>query len=241
MTIDPRRDADRESSPAQIHSTEAVRQVRFSFWGRLFATPRRLYDWVLGFASSRHSGRALAVFSFAESSFFPVPPDVLLMPLALGRPDRWLYFATVCTVASVVGGIAGYVIGHLAWAGISDFVYGLNLPTLTQANFDRVAALFERYDFWVVFAAGLTPIPYKVVTISAGAFALSPAVSQPLAYFLIFVAASFVGRGARFYFVAWLCARFGVKVLPFVDRYFGWLTFAFLVLLAGGFYAIRML
>lgn len=240
MAADPPRAGQGEPPPGK-HGAEAVRGIRFNFWGRLLATPRRLYDWVLGFAHSRHSGKALAAFSFAESSFFPVPPDVLLMPLALGRPDRWFYFATVCTVASVLGGVAGYAIGYLAWAGIADFVYGLHLPTLTQANFDRVATLFERYDFWVVFAAGLTPIPYKVVTISAGAFALSPAVTQPVAYFVIFVVASFVGRGARFFLVSWLCARFGVKVLPFIDKYFGWLTLAFLALLAGGFYAIRFL
>lgn len=240
MAAEPPRSGP-QAQPAGEGGTKAVSQVRFSFWGRLLAAPRRLYDWVLGFANSRHSGKALAAISFAESSFFPVPPDVLLMPLALGRPDRWVYFATVCTIASVLGGVAGYVIGYLAWAGIADLVYGLGLPTLTQANFDRVAALFERYDFWVVFAAGLTPIPYKVVTISAGAFALSPAVTQPVGYFMIFVAASFVGRGGRFYLVAWLCARFGVKVLPFIDKYFGWLTIAFLALLAGGFYAVRFL
>jgi membrane protein YqaA with SNARE-associated domain len=240
MAAEPRHEDAGRSAPAGS-GAEAVRRIEFSFWGRLLATPRRLYDWVLGFANSRHSGKALGVFSFVESSFFPVPPDVLLMPLALGRPDRWLYFATVCTVASVLGGVAGYAIGYYAWAAIADFVYGLGLPTLTQANFDRVAALFERYDFWVVFAAGLTPIPYKVVTISAGAFALSPAVAQPVAYFAIFVVASFVGRGSRFFLVAWLCARFGVKVLPFIDKYFGWLTFAFLALLAGGFYALRLL
>jgi membrane protein YqaA with SNARE-associated domain len=215
--------------------------LRFTFGGRVLAAPRRLYDWVLSFAHSRHSDKALAGFSFAESSFFPVPPDVLLMPLALGRPDRWLRFATVCTVASVVGGVFGFAIGYTAWAGIAESVYGLGLPGFTPADFDRVAALFDRYDFWIVFAAGLTPIPYKIVTISAGALALSPAVAHPLAYFTMFVFASFVGRGTRFFLVAWLCAHFGPHVLPFIDRHFGWLTAAFVALLAGGFYLVNLL
>lgn len=240
MAPDPLRGSTQGTPPAP-GGKGADRGVPPGFWSRLCTSPRRLYAWVLGFANSRRSGAALAVFSFAESSFFPVPPDVLLVPLALGRPDRWLYFATVCTAASVLGGVAGYAIGYGAWTVIAESVYALGLPTLTPANFDRVAELFARYDFWVVFAAGLTPIPYKVVTISAGAFALSPAVAQPLAYFAVFVGASFVGRGARFYLVAWLCARHGVRALPFIDRHFGWLTFAFLALLVGGFYVFSMI
>lgn len=212
-----------------------------SFWSRLVSTPRRLYDWVLGFASSPHSERALFGLSFAESSFFPIPPDALLMPLVLGKPDKWFRFATYCTVASVLGGIAGYVIGYTIWAGIAERVYGLHIPGLNVANFDKFAALFEKYDFWIILAAGFTPIPYKVATISAGAFALSPAVQNPLAYFLIFVVASFIGRASRFYLVALFCRHFGPGVLPFIDRHFGWLSFAFVALLAFGFYVLKML
>lgn len=229
----------KKNAPVQPRRRKTDRP--YGAWTSIIRAPRRLYDWVLSFAHSPNSERALFGLSFAESSFFPVPPDVLLMPLVLGKPSKWLRFATWCTAASVLGGIAGYLIGYTVWAGIAQAVYGLHLPGLSQANFDKVAVLFEKYDFWIVFAAGFTPIPYKVITISAGALALSPAVAHPWAYFGIFVVASFVGRAGRFYLVAWFCQKYGKGVLPFIDRYFGWLSLAFVALLAGGFALLKLL
>jgi membrane protein YqaA with SNARE-associated domain len=202
--------------------------------------PRRLYDWVLGFAHSRHSERALFTLSFAESSFFPIPPDVLLMPLVLGRPTRWLRLATICTVASVLGGIAGFAIGYGLWHEIGDFVFGLHLPSLTPENFDKVARYYEQYNFWIVFTAGLTPIPYKVITISAGIFGLSDQVTSRAGFFAMFVLASALGRASRFYAVSWLCHRFGPGVMPFIDKHFNWLSLLFVVLLLGGFVALKL-
>jgi membrane protein YqaA with SNARE-associated domain len=203
--------------------------------------PRRLYDWVLGFAHSAHSERALFGLSMAESSFFPIPPDVLLMPLVLSRPDRWLRLATICTLASVLGGIAGFLIGYGLWHEIGPFVLSLGLPSLNQANFDKVAGYYDHYNFWIVFTAGLTPIPYKVITISAGIFALSPKVESVGSFFALFVLASVLGRASRFYAVAWLCHRYGAKVLPLVDRHFNWLSLLFVALLLGGFGALKLL
>jgi len=202
--------------------------------------PRRLYDWVLGFAHSRHSERALFMLSFAESSFFPIPPDVLLMPLVLGRPTRWLRLATICTVASVLGGIAGFAIGYGLWHEIGAFVFSLHLPSLTPENFDKVARYYEQYNFWIVFTAGLTPIPYKVITISAGIFALSDQVSSRAGFFAMFVLASALGRASRFYAVSWLCHRFGPGVMPFIDKHFNWLSLLFVVLLVGGFAVLKL-
>lgn len=202
--------------------------------------PRRLYDWVLGFAHSPHSERALFGLSFAESSFFPIPPDVLLMPLVLGRPARWARLATICTVASVLGGIAGYAIGYGLWHEIGDFVFNLHLPSLTRENFDKVARYYEDYNFWIVFTAGLTPIPYKVITISAGIFALSDQVTNKPGFFAMFVLASVLGRASRFYAVSWLCHRYGPGVMPFIDRHFNWLSLLFVVLLVGGFVVLKL-
>jgi membrane protein YqaA with SNARE-associated domain len=216
-------------------------QASAGLGSRLMQLPRRLYFWVLGFAHSPHSERALFGLAFAESSFFPIPPDALLIPLVLGKPGKWLRFAGFCTLASVLGGVFGFGIGYWVWSAVSEAVFAMHLPGLSPEKFEIVAALFRRYDFWIVFAAGFTPIPYKVITISAGLMAVSPAVGQPLAYFGVFLLASAIGRGARFYLVAWLCRKWGPPVLPFIDKYFGWLTLAFLVLLAGGFYALRFL
>src|SRR5687768_5517766 len=134
-----------ESTPVAAHAPAVPQSSRVVPWWNV---PRRLYDWVLHFAHSPHSERALFGLSFAESSFFPIPPDVLLMPLVLGRPARWLRLATICTVASVLGGIAGFAIGYGLWHEIGDFVFSLNLPSLTQENFDRVAKYYEEYNFW---------------------------------------------------------------------------------------------
>lgn len=193
---------------------------------------KRLYDWVLHFAHTKHSMFALFCLSFAESSFFPVPPDVLLAPLALGAPKKWLRFATVCTIASVLGGILGYIIGLGLWQAIDQWVFThLGSLGFTQKNFDTFKNLYDKYDFWIVFTAGFTPLPYKVCTISAGVAKI---------FFPGFIIASTISRAARFFMVAGLFRWKGEAIKPFIDKYFNLLTLVFMLLLIGGFMAIKL-
>lgn len=192
---------------------------------------RRLYDWVLSWAHTPYGVPALGVLSFAEASFFPIPPDPLLMALCLGAPRRSFWFATWGTVASVAGGIVGYLLGWGAWSLVGDFFLAW-VPGVTPEAFAGVQALYDRWNFWAVFLAGLTPIPYKVFTLSAGVFAIQ---------FPIFVAASVLSRGLRFFLVAGLIWRFGPPMSRFIDRYFNLLTLAFGILLALGFVVVGWL
>lgn len=192
---------------------------------------RRLYDWVLHWAFTPYGAWALFILAFAESSFFPVPPDPLLMALCLGAPAKSLRFAGIATLASVVGGIAGYAIGAGIW-GAADTFFFTYVPGVSPESFERVRLLYEQYDFWAVFAAGLSPIPYKVFTISSGVFGIN---------LLIFAVASLLSRGLRFFLVAGLIYRYGKPVSRFIDRYFDLLSFLFVVLLVGGFLVIEFL
>ena len=196
---------------------------------------RRLYDWVLHWAETPYGAPALAALSFAESSFFPVPPDVLLMPLVLGNRKKWVTFALCCSVASVFGGILGYAIGMTVWSQIDQTVFSWHLPGISPENFAKATNWYEQYNFWIVFTAGFTPLPYKVITISAGMFFKDLGVSP----FLMFLVASTVSRSARFFLVAGLMGRFGPRLLPFLDKYFNLLCVVFMILLVGGFYAIK--
>lgn len=192
---------------------------------------RRLYNWVIHFANTRHGITALFCLSFAESSFFPVPPDVLLGPLALGAPKKWFRFALACSIASVLGGILGYCIGMFLWSLIGDWAYAhLGGIGLTEANFARFQAAYDKWDFWIVFTCGFTPLPYKVCTISAGVAKIN---------FFGFLVASTVSRSARFFIVAGLMGWKGEKIRPFVEKYFNWLSLAFVLLLIGGFLVIK--
>lgn len=199
---------------------------------------RRLYDWVLHWAQTPYGSPALFVLAFAESSFFPVPPDVLLAPLTLGNRRKWAKFALSCSLASVCGGIFGYAIGHWLWwggpgvySGLAEFCF-THIPGLTTEHFDKAKAGYDKYSFLIVFMAGFTPLPYKVITISAGAFDID---------FWMFLLASTVGRSARFFLVAGLFGRYGETIKPFVDKYFNWLCLLFMVLLVGGFLALKYL
>lgn len=196
---------------------------------------RRLYDWVLHWADTPYGGPALAALSFAESSFFPIPPDVLLMPLVLGNRKKWVTFALCCSVASVFGGILGYAIGMTVWSQIDQTVFSWHLPGISPENFAKATNWYEQYNFWIVFTAGFTPLPYKVFTISAGMF-FKDLGGNP---FLMFLVASTVSRSARFFLVAGLMGRFGPRISPFLDKYFNLLCVVFVILLLGGFYAIK--
>jgi len=192
---------------------------------------RRLYDWVIHFANTPHGVTALFALSFAESSFFPVPPDVLLAPLALGAPRKWLRFALTCSIASVLGGTLGYGIGVFLWDAISAWVFAhLASVGLTPENFAKFQGWYDKYDFWVVFTCGFTPLPYKVCTISAGVARIN---------FPGFLVASALSRSARFFLVAGLMGWKGEAIRPVIDKYFNWFSLAFVVLLIGGFLVIK--
>lgn len=188
---------------------------------------RRLYDRVMGMAEHRHALPALGAVSFAESSFFPIPPDVLLVPMVLARPKRAWVIASVCTVASVLGGLAGYAIGALLFEALGRPIvefYGLG------AQFAEFQGRYNALGAWIVFAAGFTPIPYKVFTIASGVTGLDIAV---------FTLASLLSRGARFFLVATLLHFFGVPIRAFIEKWLPLLTFVFLALLISGFFVLK--
>lgn len=189
----------------------------------------RLYQWVLHWADTTHGAAALFLLSLAESSFFPIPPDVLLIALVLGARHKWWRFAVNCTVASVIGGVLGYGIG----LGLMDTV-GQRIIAFYKAEsyYEQVTRWYLHYDYWIVFVAAFSPIPYKVFTIASGAFHMN---------ILGFALVSLVGRGARFFLVAGLLYWFGPPMKRFIDKYFDWLALAFVVLLVGGFLAIKLL
>ncbi len=194
---------------------------------------RRLYNWVIHFADTRHGPTALFCLSFAESSFFPIPPDVLLAPLTLGAPKKWFRFAFACSVASVLGGIFGYCIGMFLWSQIGEWFFAhLGGIGFTPENFATFEQWYSKWDFWIVFACGFTPLPYKVCTISAGVAKIS---------FVGFLIASTMSRSARFFLVTGLFGWKGEKIRPFVEKYFNWLSLAFVILLIGGFCVLKLI
>jgi membrane protein YqaA with SNARE-associated domain len=201
---------------------------------------RKLYDWTLAWAYRPSAAVALFTIGFTESIVFPVPPDVLLIPLALGKPRRWFHYALLCTLASVGGAVAAYLIGWLAWVHIQDYAYAwFGWAGLTKSNFDTATAWFEKWNFWIVFTAGFTPLPFKVFNIAAGIFGTGERTSAPIAFFAWFLVAAIVSRSARFFLVAGLMGIFGPKITPFIDRYFNWLALLFTALLIGGFVVIK--
>ena len=197
---------------------------------------RRVYDWVLGWSGSRWGEAALFVLAFAESSFFPIPPDVLLIALCLGNPRRSLRYAAICAAGSVLGGTCGYAIGYFLWqtaageyTGLAQWCYAHLFP---MEKFLKVQRLFEQYNFWAIFTAGFTPIPYKLFTIASGVFNIN----LPM-----FILASIVSRGLRFFIIAWLIKKFGPPIKVFIDKYFNILAIAFTVLLIGTFVLVKYL
>ena len=188
---------------------------------------RKLYDWVINLAGSRHAPAALAIISFAESSCFPVPPDVMLAPMVLARPQRAFLYAGICTAASVLGGLFGYAIG--VWlAPLGHYILAFFGHPQGQAEFHQ---WFAKWGVWIILIKGLTPIPYKLVTITAG-----------LARFdlVTFAWASIVTRGARFFLSATLLKYFGPAIREEVERRLGLYTVVFLVLLVGVVVAMKV-
>lgn len=190
---------------------------------------RRTYDWVLHWAETPYGMPALFFLAFIESSLFPIPPDVLLIALCISVPSRAFRFALVASVGSVLGGIAGYGIGMAFWGVLDNFFYQY-VPGFSPAGFARVQQLFVAYDFWTVFTAGFTPIPYKVITIGAGVFQI---------HFGMFVFASVVSRSLRFILVAWLLKRYGAAMRLLIEKYFNLLSIVFMLLLLGGFLVLK--
>lgn len=190
---------------------------------------RRLYDWTLSLAAHPNALWALAVVSFMESSFFPIPPDILMIPLIIARPDRAFVIAAVTTISSVLGGILGYYIG---W-GLYE---SIGLPVLQfygqDQAFENFAATYNEWGVWMVVMAGVTPFPYKVITILSGMTAMP---------FAAFVLASIAARAMRFFAVAILLYYFGAPIRVFIEKRLG-LTFSlFAILLLGGFAVVRYL
>ena len=186
-----------------------------------------LYDWTMAKARGPQAERALAVVSFAESSFFPIPPDVMLVPMVLANRDRAFRIAAICTVASVLGGLVGYAIGYFLYETVGRWV--LELYHYEEA-YERFRAAFAEWGLWIILIKGLTPIPYKLVTIASGSVAFNLAV---------FIAASVVTRAARFYLVAALLWRFGPPIRDFIERRLQLVMWAFLIALVGGFVAVK--
>jgi membrane protein YqaA with SNARE-associated domain len=190
---------------------------------------RRLYDWTLNQAASPYAIWLLALIAFVESSIFPVPPDVLLIPMVLAARSRAWLIAAVCTAASVSGGLLGYAIGALLFDAIGAPVLELYGYLDKFSDFQQ---RYNEYGAWIVFGAGLTPFPYKVITIASGVTDLDLAT---------FTVASVLARGLRFFFIAALLWWVGEPIRRFIERNLGWLTVLFFVLLVGGFAALRLL
>lgn len=190
---------------------------------------RRLYDWTLSWAERPTGPIALFVIAFAESSFFPIPPDVLLIALCAGSPKRSFFFAGICLLGSILGGLAGYAIGYWGYEAIGkpivDFYHGQELMA-------KIEAWYQEYGFFGNLIAAVTPIPYKVFTITSGVFQF-PVLS--------FFTASVLGRSLRFFAVGTLLYFFGAPVKKQIDKYFDWLAWLFMVLLILGIVALKFL
>ena len=190
---------------------------------------RRLYDWTMTLAAGPHATKALAAVAFVESSIFPIPPDAMLVPMVLAQPARAWRLALIATAGSVVGGLAGYAIGYFLFETLGQWIiqfYGLG------ARFDEFQRTWNEWGLWIILIKGLTPIPYKIVTIASG-----------LAQFNlgIFILASLVTRGARFFLVAALLRVFGAPIRTFIEQRLTLVTTSFAALVVLGFVALRYL
>ena len=194
---------------------------------------KRLYDWMLSWGNSRWGAWALFFFALAESSFFPIPPDVLLIALCLGVTSKSFRYALICLSGSIIGAMIGYAIGFFLWqntageyTALANWFYA---HVFSVESFTSVGALYDKYNFWIVFTAGFTPLPYKIFTISGGLFHIN---------FVMFIIASIVSRGLRFFLIAALIWKFGAPIKGFIDKYFNLLAILFTVLLVGSFFLL---
>ena len=188
---------------------------------------RRLYDWTMGLAAHRHATAWIAVIAFVESSVFPIPPDILLIPMVLAAPTRAWRIVAIVTTASVLGGLAGYAIGYFLFETIGSSIiefYGY------LEKFERFQDWYREWGGWIVFAGGFSPIPYKVITIASGSVQLD---------IWTFTIVSVISRAGRFMLVAFLLWKFGAPIRAFFERWLGPLTLLFVVLLVLGFVALK--
>jgi membrane protein YqaA with SNARE-associated domain len=188
---------------------------------------KKLYDWVLHWAETPYAVPALFLLAFSESSFFPIPPDVLLITLAISIPQKSFRYAWICMVGSVIGGIVGYGIGLYGYEAVGkpivDFYHG-------QEIMEAIKLKYDEHGFLGILIAAITPIPYKVFTIASGVFTFD---------FWSFLLASILGRSTRFFLVAAMIWKFGPSIREFIDKYFNLLSYAFMILLAGGFILMK--
>lgn len=190
---------------------------------------RKIYDWMLRMAGHRHALWIMAAVSFAESSFFPIPPDVMVVPMIVARRDRAFLIATVCTIASVLGGALGYAIGYYLYDSLGQWLvhlYGM------EGGVETFRQKFAEYGMWIVLLKGLTPIPFKLVTIASGFAAFN---------FPLFMLCALITRGARFFLIAALLKRYGAPIQDFIERRLNLVAWAFLAILVAGFAAVMYL
>lgn len=189
---------------------------------------KKLYNWVLSWSDSRWGWLALLFIALFEASWFPLPPDILLIALCLGMPKKSFRFSTICLIGSVVGAALGYAIGHFLWVtpsgdptAIAAFFYD---HVFSVESFNNVGSLYDRFNFWIVFTAGFTPLPFKLFTIAGGMFSIN---------FVMFIIASIVARGMRFFLIGWFIWRYGAPIKVFIDKYFNLLATLLAAMLIG--------
>lgn len=189
---------------------------------------KRLYNWILSWSESRWGWLALFVIALFEASWFPLPPDILLIALCLGATKKSFRFASLCLTGSLLGTALGYCIGYYLWTTptgdptvVANFFYN---HVFSVESFNNVGSLYDRFNFWIVFTAGFTPLPFKLFTIAGGMFHIN---------FVMFIIASIVSRGMRFFLIAWLIWKFGAPIKSFIDKYFNLLATLFTILLIG--------
>ena len=197
---------------------------------------KRLYSWVLNWANTPYSTAALFILAFFEAIFFPVPADILLIVLVLGCRPKAFTYALYSTLGSVSGAIIGYLAGHFLWINSGgEFTWFAslffnNIPGFSIDMFNNIKGLYAKLDFWIVFTAGFTPVPYKIFTVTAGVFDMN---------LLLFLVASLVSRGARFFLLTFLLWKYGQPIQHFIEKYFNIIALGFTVCLVGGFIVVK--